>query len=62
MLDYQELKQAYEQFEGDSKMKKEDFVSILNHIDYGEDSKISYQEFLNASIDISTLITKEKID
>ena len=43
-------------------MDQNDFHQILSHLDYNKDSRISINDFIAASMDIQTILTKNKID
>jgi Ca2+-binding EF-hand superfamily protein len=43
-------------------MSKEDVQKLMDNIDYDKSSKINYNEFLAASIDVSKHLTKKKLD
>ena len=60
-LDSDELEKAYSIFQKSSGMTKQDFDTIMKKCDTDHDSKINYNEFLAASVDITTILTKEKL-
>lgn len=43
-------------------MTQTDLQQIIKELDYAKNSKISYTEFIAASIDVSKFLTKEKLD
>ena len=59
-LEYQELSAAII----DSKFSMDllDLRNIMKELDYAKDQRISYSEFIAASIDVSKFLTKEKLE
>ena len=59
-LEYHELLSAI----NDSQYKMDilDLNSIIKELDYAKDDRISYTEFIAASIDVSKFLTKEKLE
>ena len=43
-------------------MDEKDFKQILSHLDYNQDSRISINDFIAASMDIQIILTREKVD
>ena len=39
-----------------------DLSKVIKELDYAKDSRISYSEFIAASIDVSKFLTKEKLE
>ena len=43
-------------------MTREDIQKLMDNLDYDHNSRINYNEFLAASIDLSKHLTKKKLD
>jgi Ca2+-binding EF-hand superfamily protein len=54
------MKVAFEEMEG-SNISPEEFKQLLEEVDYDKNGKVNYNEFLSATVDVSTLITKQKL-
>ena len=46
----------------DSNLSEEDFQGVLTQLDYDNNKKINYNEFLTATVDVNILVTKQKLN
>ena len=59
-LEYNELRDALKQF--NIKMKSEEIDSMINELDFHDNHKVNYTEFLAAQIDLKKFLTMDRLN